>query len=379
MKKYVLILCGLALSLSISGVEIFGNLLFLIGVVPFLFAKNRPAWKKSPLDIPVLIGLVWTFFCAVISGSLGLSSALSKQGALLLFYVGAHGLDEDETATLCYWFLVGAGIAGLWGLLQAFSVPFFSLRDSRAVGSRSHPLTYAESLLPAFFILMGLLGQKLIFEGRKVFSLWKEGLVLALVSAGLILSRGRGVWLGIIAGLVIFILSWPRRYAWRAILGLGVFLILLLSLSTPLRQRALSIFVPQAGSVPDKESSSTRLDLWKESVLVIKEHPFMGVGLRGAKLKAIDPVTGLERIRTEAHSIYLQAALDAGFIGLGLLIWIFCLLFRSFLNSASQWRYVSIGALVAMMVAGLTESWMGDKEVAMIFWLFAGIAQRKKG
>ncbi len=372
-------LLGLALALSISGVYAGLGLFVIFGTLSFFVDKKSFSWTRSPLDMPIAVLLVW--------GTL--VSQFSDQYPMILFFLFAHAARDSDARALLKWFLIGSAVGGAWAAAQAFSgivyhptpdtytiPPQFSgwprgviealaVHTNRAVGSRSHALTYAECLMPAVFLF-------LVLFTKRPRRLMVIGFVLTLL--GVFFAQGRAVWLGVFAGLFVFSCFMPlkkRLAAWTALL----FCVVAIGALVPsVRGRALSAFSSSAGSVADQQSKQLRFFIWKEAFGIIKSSPLVGVGKEGVKIN-FKEVPGYEdRVWSEAHSIYLQQAAERGVIGLGLLLWVFVVIFRAFWRAPSEWRAPLIATLTAFLVAGLTESWINDSEVTLIFWTFVGAA-----
>ncbi len=97
--------------------------------------------------------------------------------------------------------------------------------------------------------------------------------------------------------------------------------------------------------------SSGRLQFWQTTLLMIRDFPFLGVGLDafGVAYTRYDAMNGYFRIE-QAHNDYLQVLAEAGIIGLGLILAFIFLLFRRGWQVFSTThdrvrRGISIGAL----------------------------------
>jgi hypothetical protein len=393
-----LALFALSLSLSISGAQIFGSLVLILWAVRA--TRTRTPWKRSSLDIPLLVFYLWMVATALIKHTTDPWDAVMSPSAFLCFLWASQDLEEGELNFFLRWFCIGAAVAGAWGILQvvggidflpnelsyrapsfadhwpAWAVRKFALRNGRAVGTRGHPLTYAEGFIPAVFIF---LAWALEAFHKKDFrrSAWL-GAGILLVAGGVLFAAGRAVWIGIGLGLLVFFFVRRRAFSGRA--AFALFLLLLLPLASPrIRGRLFSTVSPTAGSLRslnDQLSKDTRFDLWRAGLEQWKLHPIAGVGFKGARLVAIDPVTSAERVWTETHDMFLQNAVELGFIGLGLFLWVLVVSGKIIDGVSVFWRPVFWGMFAAFMVAGLTESWPRDKEIAMIFWLMIGLAQK---
>jgi O-antigen ligase len=124
--------------------------------------------------------------------------------------------------------------------------------------------------------------------------------------------------------------------------------------------------------VADQQSKQLRFYIWNEAFRIIKSSPLTGVGADGVKINFKNVPGYEERVWTETHNIYLQQAAERGVIGLGILLWVFVILLKQLWRAPNVWRPALVSLLAAFLVAGLTESWINDSEVAMIFWTFCG-------
>ncbi|MCB4756989.1 MAG: O-antigen ligase family protein [Elusimicrobia bacterium] len=392
-------LFGASLVVSVSGAYILLPFLLIDWTYRLLRFPETYRWEKSPLDAPLLIYAGWGFLTAIYNQSVGIKRMLGAQDAFLLFFLFSRGVTAGDIKTLWKGFLAASIFAGLWGGLQVVSgvnflpnqqtyvgpslfqswptglVHQLALRNARAVGFRSHPLTYAEGFIPAFLPLLGFLIYQRFFNVRSRRFLWWGGAGLLAMGVGLVLSWARAVWLGLLGGSLILILSLKGRVKYRALAGMGICLAALFVGSPNFRERAVSIFRSQPGGYGSHESKILRYQLWEEALQDIKEHPVIGVGLKGAKWYIFDPLKNVMKKWSEAHNIFLQSAVERGLVGVGLFVWILVLIFSRIWSLKPPWKTVFISVYIAFLIAGLTESWTGDKEIALIFWAFVGIAE----
>jgi O-antigen ligase len=386
LRRFAMGALGASLMVSISGTYIIGVMVLAYIIV------DRPAWKKSPLDIPLLIYVVWGMFTLLVREPTQIIEAIRAQFAVLFFFLTAHAMHEDDLKSMGKWFLIAAAITGAWGVVQVashvvyhptattYDYPAFyngwprmvlhaiASRDGRGVGTRSHPLTYAECLAPALFVVLAAVLTKRESRGR--------GLVLlACVVAGLICAKGRAIWGGMLVGLLAVSAFIPKKQ--RLILLGSMVLVgaVVFGASSELRGRALSTFSSTAGIQGDQDSKNIRLLLWARGMESVKEHPFIGVGIKRVGISLADLGIYPERIWSEMHNMYVQSLVEEGLIGFGILIWILFLSLRLLLKNPTGWRMGFVGAFAAMLVAGFTESWIRDKEVGFIFWGLIGTSE----
>lgn len=163
-----------------------------------------------------------------------------------------------------------------------------------------------------------------------------------------------GFILMILAIAVMAFFEMPRRYKWTAfilpiILGYALF-----SISPRLQSRTLEIQSGikeyQLGNI--EKSESLRLDYWHRSVLSIKEHPIIGSGVGSWRDKYLE-FGGLERNPpTNPHNQFLLWWVEAGVVGLVLLI----TLFASFYRDAKKLDQQESKALVCITTLAIVVS-----------------------
>lgn len=385
-------IAGASLAISISAAQIAAALLLVLWAARCSQSTDYRLRDKSWLDAALLAFFLWGLVASGINQSTTLAKALRANNAILLFYLFRHGLNRDEVRTSVKWFLIGCAVQGFWGVLQHFSqihnlidehryevpsylssAPQWAIRaladwQFRSAGSRSHPLTYAEGLVPAVFLFPVYLSFNHPNARTKI--LVFAGMVLVL--CGILFSQGRGVWVGLGLGIALTAFftprgSWPRKFSLMIILMAA----LMIALSPRIRNRMMSI-VHNQGDLSAQQSKSTRIHLWRQSLESIEAHPLTGVGLEGARFDVEHPVYHHKEVWTESHNIFLQTAVETGVIGLLLFLGILALVVKSVFEASPLIRVPALATLSAFLLMGLTESWLNDKEVAMIFWWLIG-------
>ena len=392
-RSLLYLLFGLSLAISVSAAQAIGAVLVIDALMGLKTGRVRRF--ASPLDLALVAYVIWGVASGMWAGSVSLRKALTTQDAVLAFYLLAHAASGRERVAAVKGFLWGSVAVSVLAVLQFASgavfdpdhvawtrpawmagfpdplVDLLSVRNGRAVGTRSHPLTFAESLLPAFFVFSTGLFLKLnplpLRRGAAATG-W------ILVSAGLVLASGRGVWLGAGAGVVMLAVLLRRRLNGPALAAAAVAAAIVFAATPSLRTRVLSIVTRPADATADLQSRDMRFVLWRGAWDAFLSRPVTGVGLKGLSVEAPDPRTGAPRDWSEAHNVYLQNLAERGAVGFLLLIWALAAWGRVAARAPAPWNGVLFGLLTAFLVAGLSESWLRDKEVALIFWAAAGVA-----
>jgi hypothetical protein len=380
---------ALVLPISIALSNVMWGMALLLGLV--LWGVERPRFRWTGIEWPWLLGLGIGVLTAVVSAdpSHGIRS-LRSEILVVVFLVCAHTGDGPALRKRLVFFAVGVAVAAGMGLLQkglsfvwdpsmgVGALPewlgFFPSkvgrllfpRSGRAMGFYSHPISFAEMLLAAGFMALGV---GLVVDRRRLW--WVVG---GLVGGAILFSQTRSVWLAVFLTLFLWILIRRDRRVLSLTLSLSVVFVLALTLSPSLRGRAVSIV-----DTKSNVSNLIRLGLWEKSLQLIREHPFVGVGGGNFRVKGEDLRWGGSSVGkewTETHSMYLQVAVERGLPGLGVFLWFLTavgwLLWKAARSNPLVWGVFF--SFVGLLLAGLTETWINDSEVVMCFYFLVGTA-----
>lgn len=178
-----------------------------------------------------------------------------------------------------------------------------------------------------------------------------------------------------------------RAWGWRhGVIILSATLAVVLAayhLSSRLHERvALAISEYQAWSPGQGKDTSTgqRLDFYYNTLQIVRDHPFVGVGTGGFPAAFKQQVQGTDVLLTSnPHNEYLLIAAQAGLIGLALLLYLFYMLWRyaPLLPSPLE-QDAARGLVLAYMVNCMFNSALHDHADGLLFAfmtavLFAGL------
>ncbi len=347
---------AVASTISIAASQLFcvlGNLVWLGG-----HARGAP---RRAVRLP----LVWPMTAFLALSLLSTLWAVDRRAALLelrsewvpfVFFLLCvnHVVDARRGRMLLV--LVGAAtVSAVYGLSQ--SVRYGA--DFRITGSLSHYMTFAGVIM---LIELRLVAQ-LLFDRRGARDAWLAVSALVLFAA-LLMTQTRGAWLGLLAGLVL--LAWFRDK--RVLLALPVLaLLVVLVAPQPVRARVLSYLDPR------DITKIERFYLWQAGWNIFLDHPALGSGPGSVKTLYPDyrhPDDPSRRRYTHFHSNVVQLAAERGALGLAAWLWIWIAYFRRGSQGLGDLpppsRAAALGgsaAVVAFLVAGLTEYTHGDSEV----------------
>jgi len=267
--------------------------------------------------------------------------------------------------------LGGMSLALLDGLYQNFwgvdfirgrmINPIESLR--RVSASFVHPNDFGCYLVTLFSVVLSLF---ILFKKRNQKYIL---MIIGGVAIFLILKTfSRGAWLGWISSVFLFFTIWKRRYF--PIYAISLVVILLI-FSFLFKDRFLSLLDTHQGTVWE------RLQLWRGTFSMIKEHPFIGFGINTysrvfPKYKPLD----YPDIRY-AHNSYLQMASEIGLVGLfSFLILIGYVFFKALYVFKNKSDVVGMGFLsgwVGFLIHAGVDTHLYSLCLSTLFWMFTGV------
>ncbi len=240
------------------------------------------------------------------------------------------------------------------------------IRAGGTVGASNAEARFFEFLLPVALVL---------WLTAKRFSRQISYLVVFVVGfLGLFLTFSRGGMIGLITGVsVVIVISWMfNLISSRKFLSI---LFVTLLLGTIL----LPKFYQYVTTRP--EAATARLHLIKIAVEIIKDHPFLGVGLNNHHVASLeyDPNTYLKPMLT--HNQYLLIATEIGIPGLVFFVGFLGLSCAIALKTARGADDVYIaavsvaifGAYVAISMNILVD-WIAVHTNHTLFWLYGGLS-----
>lgn len=299
--------------------------------------------------------------CTLLSSGFSLDPAVSftdsKQLILLLLVPLTYDLARGGRAHSVMSVILTIGAASAFvGILQ-YAVLNFDGLGRRPQGTLSHWMTYSGTLM----LVICAATARLLYgsSGR----LWAAFIMPALLVA-LSLTLTRGAWVGVAVGVALLFLG--KDFRLLAVIPIVVVGALLLAPPAML-ERIESIF--------DRNdlTSRDRIAMLQAGVKMVRDYPLMGVG--PDQIERVYPEyrvpDAVKPTNPHLHNVPMQIAAERGLLALGAWIWfivtavltLFALLRRARNKSLTA---AALGAMAAMLAAGLTEYNFGDSEFLML-------------
>jgi tetratricopeptide (TPR) repeat protein len=213
---------------------------------------------------------------------------------------------------------------------------------------------------------------------RSLVPIWAIVPLLCLSALGLLMSSSRGAWLALAiaaGGWALGSLSErqtlsghtdrpvsPARDLWIIVPVVGGLIIFLVLLATPV-------------GVWLNGMDGDRISLWRNSLDLVSDYPFSGLGLASFEMPYSSYVfllhVGFQTYG--AHNLLLDVWLEQGLLGLLALLWLLAAALWPN-QSASYWRQPALASLAVLLLHGLVDDVFYGGDGAGIFLLFVPFA-----
>ena len=364
----------------------------VIGIMigAFFIEKIIKKEKLCSVSLPVVIfGIFMIIGVLTFINTVSIKDSLNGMVKLfkffLIFLVCSESIkDREHFKKIAISVACAISLIGIDALWQLFSGRDF-IRGNSLNGNIG--LARATASFPGCNAMgVYLTGLTPLIAGLALFSLRLRNRIF-LISAALIgsigvyLSLSRGAGLGLFVS--VFFLSLVRK---NKIITSGLILLLLVYpfvMPKNIKEWAKSVnYNPMI-----LLTCETRMSIYRNTVHMISEHPFIGVGINTFsrnygkyKVAAVEAVAKTPDT-IYAHNSFLQMGGEMGLLGLGtFLIFLFFVLRSIWLvfkrNTDPFLKAFSVSvfaAIIAYLINGLTETSLYYARLVMIFWFLVGV------
>ena len=327
----------------------------------FLDVFSRMDAKNQELKINVL--LRWFLFsgyiAAIIALAYLLSGNLTYDGRLSAFYLSPNHLAM---------FLAPVFLVNLYFLFKASGIN--PVTFSRGVPFCEYNHNFIDFLRQnAIFLKCNGIKKAVLFSG------------IALMIPSLYATRSSGAWAGLAIGISFWLflkyrifLKYPRLFNKKTAIYFFIFLGFL-SIAVILKLSAIADYFDGEG----RSSLHSRLMIWRSAMEILQDNWILGIGpgmfqeYYLAYQKYFTPY--LEWAVPQPHNIFLAFWLQAGIVGIiGFIYMIIMLYSRVSIKNYAELHWLIISFLTYFLIHGLVDTIYWKNDLALIFWLFAGIA-----
>jgi O-antigen ligase len=253
-------------------------------------------------------------------------------------------------------------VIGILAIYQYF-IGFSHLRDFINSRNLSSPfiMDYLRQRRVFFpFVTPGILASYLIMVAPLAFLFKRKFLLLAPIFCALLLTGSLSALISLFLGALLYLLFKGELKGAKGLFLLGLFLLI-----------PLGFFLRSASG---KEHLSPlfsifmRISYWRDSLEIIKIHPFLGIGLGNFNLV----------YSRYAHNSFLQFWAEAGLIGIASLCWFIYAVLASGVRHLFEKKenLVLLACLAVFILDNMLDFSFFLPEVSLIWWAILGLFSR---
>jgi len=365
--------------ISITGAQTAVSFALLFWVVGMLVMR-RFQLVRTPLNIPIAAFLVAAAIGVIMAVDLKHSlKGYMTLGWISIFFLFVNNVkDVTQFKRLVRILILITTIAGAYAIFQHFTridffgnVKYLQKSFARSTGFFNSPQTFGNYILLVLPVVLGLS----FYSNTRREKRWLQLSSLIILTA-IIFSYTRGVWLGVIGGLIFMAILRSKKFLLSVLTAIIIGSMFLAFLpSSKFTQRVV-------GTFKSGRPVGDRIFFWKGSLRIIRDYPITGLGWEGFGIvyPKYKPAKGRQLV-CHAHNNFIDMAVDSGLLGLGIFIWLLVTIYKVGFHIFKEleegyfkgiaWGF--LGSLTAFLIAGLSQYNFGDSEVVMLFYFLLGM------
>jgi O-antigen ligase len=371
-------------------------------ILKFLLQKEKIIrFPKDILFYPIVIFIIITFLSVVNSLSPLISIYglyLINQGFLViltyfLIYFFVANRNKEEINKMFVFMIISATLVATYGILQKLGYNPLFYGTTMSTEERSYSTLGNPIYLGGYLIMVIPIAIAFFFNSDVV--LYKVSLFVSILImyCSLIFTYSRGAYIGFLFSLFVFFYFLGPKYIIeyrRILLYLIVsFLVLFVifskqQITTPDGKKDLIERIISIGDIREN-ASAARLVLWKGTLKIIKDYPFLGTGLETFGIiypKYQDPsylkFEGRLVMAGKPHNIFLQTAINSGLAGIFVYLWIIVIFLRYVVEKIKKTDYINeriiYVSVLSAIVGYLVQSQFAfdTPSVGLLYWVYLG-------
>ncbi|HQJ15241.1 MAG TPA: O-antigen ligase family protein [Candidatus Omnitrophota bacterium] len=340
------------LLLNAAGIAVF--IVLLIAKQPVLQRFSSVAYPAGVFIAGISLSLITS---SDIAGSI---IELFKSVPCLLAFIAAAYLDGRERKAVMFAAMCAAALVCLCALYQrifGFGNLARFIADTRTTSPVAlNYLTGKRVFFP--FVTPNSLGGYCAMALPLCFTEKRFYWIAVPLSAVILLTQSLGALFALLTAVYLCVFLMPsRKTAWQMALISGLLAVLILVFWIRISGRSLETAAP----------GLARLEYWRETLSVIREHPLLGTGIGNMRLRS----------SIYSHNAFLQLWAETGILGLGGFIWLcFAVLrnaFRRFYARKDASTALLLCSCMVFLLHNLFDFTFSLPEVSFLWWLLMGM------
>lgn len=260
--------------------------------------------------------------------------------------------------------LAGAAVLSLYGIAEklfGFGLPPDGRLNSVFVPANYHAMLTAPVLALCLPLLRRIGGSVR----------WLVALAAAVVGIALLLTQSYGGFLSVSVAVLVWLSTLPvpqRR--------VGFILVALVALAVVASLGRTEKF-HLLGKFGERSPSSVRVQIWRTSTELIRQHPLLGVGPNAFEAPYREAVPKLywpplEWLVAQPHSLYFALLTETGVLGFAAFVWLLVGWWRAALTpirslAARPWALAALLSLLAILVHGFVDTPLFKNDLSALF------------
>jgi O-antigen ligase len=371
--------CGSAVAslVSIAACQI------LMGAAFAAILISRERLQFPPIMLPLGLFIALTLVALALSDDprAGLPQVKKFFVYLMLPVVFTAIRRVSDVRRLIWWWAAAATASGLWSFVQFWMKRqqalarhediYASYVADRVTGFMGHWMTFGAAQMAALLLLLSVL----VFAPPRRYRWFAIG-AAAIITASIVISWTRSVWLAAVISVVYLVAVWRPRYL---VLAPLVFFVGWMIAPRAVRERVISIYRPHGQIDSNLHRQITR----RVGIEMIKAHPWFGIGpdMPGRQFDRYLPADIArplpEGFYGHLHNVYLQFGAERGIPALLAFLWMIGMTLRDWWRRARSNISIEskailhgcIAVIFALLIEALFEHNLGDSEVLSMFWI----------
>jgi len=347
----------------------------------YIFSLSSKEKRKFLFRDKTIIVLLLLFTLSAVVSSLfaidKLKSVLLSMLWFLVVYIpisySQFSVNEDDD-----WFekvILPVSFGLIFIILFYLYYHFFkNLFHGKVIFKRYVFPTLGKAATPDNLVMLTALGYGFLRERKKSLFLWIGLIFLIFSGFGISLTYDRGGMLSFfIISIILLSFDWKRLVVYLIIIAVIIYLTFHLKYFGGFRHLFDYLYLKSSQKALEH---GQQLDTFNTAWLIIKDHWFLGVGTNN--FSKYTRLYGSKHWYTYAHNFILQFWAENGLFGLIFGLSMLGVIFFRWLKSFKYYQYkyiaLSVGvAFIGMLVGNLTNCTIWTIQVALPFWLLAGI------
>jgi len=271
----------------------------------------------SPLSICILIllGMMLLSTSYALEKKLALSESARFITYVFIYFVIRYEFNTDKLVkNLLKCYIFTATILSIFGIIQYFTKIGLDKKFVEQYGSGYRVVKVAATMYnpnaySAFLILIifPVLMLTIYENNKKIKSIY--GLITTLILINILMTYSRNIYVAVCIGALILCVI----YSYKLIIVFGA-----LGISTLFMPSVLD----RARDLTNASQNASRIKLWKTAIMMIKDHPILGVGNGNYVSRYDEYIAKYKDLsynaykRYPAHNSYLKIESELGIIGI---------------------------------------------------------------